>query len=317
MGGKLFCAAALLAMGVLAGCPKDDGRKRRLSKKLYWLGRDYYRRAVKAQKAEAKKKFLDEAFVHLKKAAKNDKRNYQARNLLGYIYLHKADRELGTIEVGQCLRGADAREGHRAADFLSKLAKKEFAGVVEVEPKCTSAWLGLVNVAMHFKNYEKAVKLGRKVIDTLLAGGIKSECSSPGDKAVAWANIGWANFHRGKLVKASKSLRQALFLAPKFYLAHYWLGRVYYAQQRYEEAVKELLFTVRSFGLPQAAHQYLGLAQLKQGRNKAARAAFRRCVQLASRSCTAQECKRYLKVMLGGGQPATRKTTGKDTDGER
>jgi tetratricopeptide (TPR) repeat protein len=283
-----------------------------LSKKLYWLGRNYYRRAAKAKESGAKSKFLDEAFVNLKKSVKNNKKNYKARTLLGYIYLQKADQELGMAEVSQCLRGDDGKESRSAADTLSKRAREQFEAAVEAEPKCTSSWLGLVNVAMHFNEYEKAIKLGRKVIDTLLAGGIKADCSSAGDKAVAWANMGWAHFHKRRLVRASKNLRQALFLAPKFCLAHYWLGRVLYAQGKHEEAARELEYTARTFGLPQAAHQYLGLAKLKLGEKQSARAAFRRCVRLAPNSCTAEECKRYLRVMVRG--ESTEAETGKDVE---
>lgn len=279
------------------GCPSGAGKNKSLSKKLYWLGQDYYERSTKAKSAAAKEKFLEESLVQLRKSVKNDSGNFLARNLLGYIYLQKADQELGMSEVAQCLKGENARESRANAEKLFKMAEENFAAVVSLEPKCTSSLLGLANVAMFFKQYEKAIKHARNVINTLLEGGVKTSCSSPGDKAVAWANIGWAHFHLGSKIKASKNLRQALFLAPKFYLAHYWLGRILYSEKRYEDALKEFEMTVREFGLPQAAHQYLGLARLKLGRKSEARSAFLRCVKLAPKSCTAEECRRYLAVM--------------------
>ena len=291
----LLVGAALMML--VSGCPTGTKRNPRLSKKLYWLGRNYYERAAKAKTAPAKSKFLEEALVQLKKSVKHDKKNYLSRNLLGYLYLQKADQELGITEVGQCLRGEEGKENRKNAELLFRKAREHFQAVVKLEPKCTNSLLGLTNVAMYFKEYEKAIGYARKVINTLLEGGVKASCSSPGDKAVAWANIGWAHFNLGSKVRASKNLRQALFLAPKFYLAHYWLGRVLYAQSRYEEALKEFEMTVKEFGLPQSAHQYLGLTKLKMGRKQGARRAFLLCVKVAPNSCTAKECRRYLKVM--------------------
>ncbi len=294
---EIFGAAVFLVSLMSGGCPSSRTINPRLSRNLYHLGQDYYERAVKAKTPAEKDRFLEESLVQLRNSVKHDPQNYLARNLLGYLYLQRADQELGMSEVSQCLRGEDAEETRANAVKLFKMAEEQFRGVVDIEPKCTNSWLGLTNTAMFFNSYELAIKHARKVINTLIEGGVESACSSPGDQAVAWANIGWAHFQMGDKIRASKNLRQAIFLAPKFYLAHYWMGRVHYSENRYEDAFKEFEMTAREFGLPQAVHQYLGLTKLKLGRKEGARKAFLRCVELAPRSCTAEECHRYLKIM--------------------
>lgn len=303
--GKAMDAAATsivlaVCLIIVSGCPNGSNRNPRLSQKLYWLGQDYYNRAVKSRNKTEKDNFVRESMTHLERAVKRDGSNYLARNLLGYLLLHRADEELGMIQVAQCLKGEDATQAKKDADIVFRKAEAQFRKTVKLEPRCTNAWLGLANISMHFGDYSNAIKHARKVINTLLTGTVKTGCSSPGDKAVAWGNIGWAFFFLGDLVKASKNLRQAIFLQPKFYLGHYWLGRVHYARGEHEEALKALSLVVQQFGLPQAAHQYLGLVLLKLGRRQEAESSFRRCVKLAERSCTAEECRQYLKMIKLG-----------------
>jgi len=284
------------------GC-SETTTNARFSKKLYWLGQDYYSKALKAKTQAERNKFLDEALANLKRAVKQNPKNYLARNLLGYLYLNRADRELGLVEVAQCVKGPDSSENRRSADQLFHMAEKQFRSVTRIERRCTNAWLGLVSVSMHFEQYDKAIALARKVIDLMVTEPVKPSCSSPGDKAVAWANMGWAKFRKRKVQTALKDLKQALFLAPKLYLARYWLGRVWYSLGHYAEAVRELRITVRRFGLPQAAFQYLGLAYLRIGRKADALAAMQGCLKLAPASCAAQECHRYVKLMTGKKSP--------------
>ncbi len=303
MVSKVVYVRALVLVGIavssLAACPSNDGHKRRLSEKLYWLGRDYYGKAVQARNEAAREKFFDEALTNLKKAVRANEKNFLARNLLGYLYLQRADRELGMVEVAQCLRGEDGREGRRRADLLFNLAGKQFRLVTKAEPGCTNSWLGRINVAMHFERYAEAAALCKKVLDQMSSSSPKPSCSSQGDRAVAWANLGWARFKLGKAAQAETSLKRALFLAPKLFLARYWLGRVLFARKRYAEAVEELSRTTREFGLPQAAFEYLGLSYARLGRKAEAAKALERCIRLAPRSCAAEECRKYRRLMVG------------------
>ncbi len=281
------------------GCREDQVRRKRLSEKLFWLGRDYYGKAINARSQAAQEKFLEEAFSNLRKAIRADQKNYLARNMLGFLYLQRADRELGMVQVAQCLKGVDGREGRKRADSLFEMAKKEFKKVTSVSSTCTNSWLGRVSVAMHFEQYAEAVRLCRKVLDIMSSSSPKPSCSSQGDRAVAWANLGWARFKLGETAQAENALKRALFLAPKLYLARYWLGRVLFARKRYAEAAKELSRTTKEFGLPQAAFEYLGLSLARQGRKKEAAEALAACIQVAPRSCAADECRKYQKLMVG------------------
>ncbi|MCD6499896.1 MAG: tetratricopeptide repeat protein [Deltaproteobacteria bacterium] len=286
----------------VAGC-SDGTTNVRYSKKLYWLGQDYYSKALKAKTQAERTKFLDEALSNLKRAVHQNPKNYLARNLLGYLYLNRADLELGLVEVAQCIKGPDSTESRHSADQLFHMAKEQFVAVTHIERRCTNAWLGLVSISMHFERYDEAIALSRKVIDLMVTEPVKTSCSSQGDKAVAWANMGWATFRKRKPQTALKNLKQALFLAPKLYLARYWLGRVWYNLGHYAEAVRELRRTTRRFGLPQAAFQYLGLAYLRIGRKADALVAMQQCLKLAPASCAAQECRRYVKLMTGKKSP--------------
>ncbi len=298
MMGRALHTSGLLALATLTlgGCPTRQ-RRPRLSMKLYWLGQDYYAKATKARDPGKRQNFLLEAFVNVKKAVKADQTNYRAQNLLGYLYLQKADQEQGLLEVAQCLQGPAAQESRHRVDELFHLAQTAFRRALAGHRVCTSARLGLVNVMLHFKEYEDAAKACQAIVEALTTGRVDPSCSNKADKAVALGNLGWAYYNLRRYVLAERSLRQALTLAPKFYLARYWLGRLLYERGRHKAALVELERTVKEFGLPQVAWRYYGLALAKLGRLEEARRALGRCVEFAPRSCAAQDCRRYLRLL--------------------
>ncbi len=294
---KARMASLMVFAGLFVGACPTRQRRPRLSMKLYWLGQDYYTKAMKTREPGKRQNFLLEAFVNLKKAVKADPANYRAHNLLGYLYLQKADQEMGLVEVAQCLEGEAALDGKKRADELFQLARRSFDKALAGHRACTNAKLGLVSVMLHFKKYEAAIRACKDIVEALTTGRADPSCSSKADKAVALGNMGWAYYNLRRYVLAERALRQALTLTPKFYLARYWLGRLLYDRARHEEAVAELGRTVKEFGLPQMAWRYYGLALAKLGRQDEARRALGRCVEFAPRSCTARECRRYLRLL--------------------
>ena len=301
---SIWVLCVLPILGVWTACPSKQ-RNPRLSKKLYWLGQDYYVKAMKQRNLAKRDSFMDEAFENTKKAVRADPGNYKAWNLLGYLYLYKADQELGLVEVAQCLPEGEGQDARARADALFRLAEKAFHAALRKHRYCTNPMLGVVSVLLHFKKYEEAVRRCKQVVEILSSGRADPTCSNHGDKAVALGNMGWAYYNLRRYVLAERSLRQALVLAPKFYLGRYWLGRLLYETGRTKEAVEQLRRTVTEFGLPQAAWQYYGLALAKAGRSDEARKAFRRCVDFAPRSCAAKECRRYLKLLSSPGGRAS------------
>ena len=106
----------------------------------------------------------------------------------------------------------------------------------------------------------------------------------------------------GKLLRAAKNPKQAVFSERRFCPGHYWLGRVEFAQKKYASAAKNfgkaLECCVKEKLAPiQAALLYQGMALVRIGQQQQALAAFEKCVKQAPRSCVAVRCGKTLKTV--------------------
>lgn len=270
---------SLLLALALGGCASQAARNVSLSQAHFRLGADYFaKRAPQAAKSE------------LLRAVHYDDENQEAHYLLGVLFLAEGIHALDYAERGRCLRGPAATEQRQAADEAFLLARKYLARSVALarreERTDSEALNALANVELHFKRYAEAIRLCSEALDNVLFAG----------QHLALANRAWAEFERGDLPHAARDLRQALFHRAAFCLGHFRLGRVYYAQQRWSEAIEELQIAAGDPTCPiQDASFYLGLAYAKQGHLDQAREQFAQCVTRDPKSCISFACRRHAR----------------------
>lgn len=113
----------------------------------------------------------------------------------------------------------------------------------------------------------------------------------------AWTGIGLANSHKQDYPAAEHSYRKAMALNPRYYLAPFHLGELYYSQDRPAEALDMFSLTVElAPGFPDG-HYWQGLVYMKMKDPDKAKQSFMEVVRLAPQSETARLANNYLKMI--------------------
>jgi Tfp pilus assembly protein PilF len=277
---------------VVPGCPTAPVRNPALASTQLKLGQDYFNRALGADTAETRERYLMVALSELRKAVKADDENREAQFLLGLLYLYKGQKVIEDTELLQCVTGAEASEFHRETTKWMRLSQRHFQRVMALRKDRDSATaLNLSTLYLHFKDYAKAESFARRALEDI---GYPTP-------HLARNNIGRAQFEQGHFLRALKNLKHAVFSQRRFCPGFYWLGRVEWALNKYQEAIeafKKSLECCREEKVApiQEAQLYLGLAYLKIGQHANATPALEQCVKLAPKSCVARQCAMNLKT---------------------
>lgn len=284
---------------VLGGCPSRPVRNPKASATRYKLGHDYFRRALKAKSEAERSRFVNVSLLELQRSVKADDQNHHAHFLLGLLYLYKGKKTLDDAEILQCATGDARREFVADADKLMRLAQKHLKRAYDLRGgKDSRIALNLSTVALHFRRFEQAERYARVALSNIAY-------NTP---HLARGNIGRSQFERGKLHKALKNLKQAVFSESRFCAGHYWLGRVLFALKKYVPAARRfgqaLSCCDREHIAPiQEARLYRGLSLMRSGEAKQALVALQECVKQAPRSCVAARCKLSLRAVAGSSRP--------------
>lgn len=289
---SLWALGAALYLIGLPGCPTAPVRNPALAGTQLKLGQDYFSRALAAGSGETRERYLMVALAELRKAVKADDENREAQFLLGLLYLYKGQKVIEETELLQCVTGGEGSEFRRETDQWMRLSLKHFQRVMVLRKDRDSATaLNLSTVYLHFKEYAKAESFARRALEDIAY-------PTP---HLARNNIGRAQFEQGHFLRALKNLKHAVFSQRRFCPGYYWLGRVEWALNKYQEAIeafkKSLECCQEEKVAPiQEAQLYLGLAYLKVGQHANATPALEQCVKLAPRSCVARQCAMNLKT---------------------
>ncbi len=166
------------------------------------------------------------------------------------------------------------------------LAELHFKNAVELsdEPKYYNN-LGALYLSM--ERYDDAINAFQFAADNLLF-----------DRAeLAWTGIGLAYSQKQDYLAAQKAYEKAMQLNPRYYMAPFRLGELYYNQDRPVEALD--MFT-RCINLAPGfvdGHYWQGLVYMKMKDTEKAEAAFFEVVRLAPQSETARLAGNYLKII--------------------
>lgn len=241
------------------------------SYKRYLLGADYFHKGL-----------VPPALAELLKSVELDPDNADAHNLLGLVFLRKAEEAEGLATRNQCLQGEELRLERQEMEENFKKAQAQFEKAISLRTDFSDARNNLAVVLLHFGRYDDAIALEEKALANITYH----------DPYVAYGNLGQAYLAKHEHARAAQALKQALFEQPKFCVGRYRLAKVYYEMRDYERAATEVDQVVGDAACPiQEAFQLAGLVALRRDDRPTAQKMFAACVQLAPQSCLAAECK--------------------------
>jgi type IV pilus assembly protein PilF len=266
--------ATLLAL-VGCGCGATTVRSDpEASEKRYLLGADYFAKGA-----------VRPALEELLKAVELNPQNAEAHNLLGIVFLRQAADAEEMTERANCVKGEEARLSLTEREGSWKKAEEQFRLATTLRPQFSEAWNNLAVVQIQFRSWDEAIASSSQALANIVYA----------EPWAAQGNLGWAYFHKKEFARATKELRTALYANPKFCVGRYRLAKVMAEQSDLEGALSELAVLTADRACPiQEAFHLLGMLSLRRGatedRPRAAEA-FRRCVELAPRSCLASQCR--------------------------
>jgi type IV pilus assembly protein PilF len=243
----------------------------------YQLGVEYF----KARRMEA-------AVEELQKALAADPQNADAHHMLGIISLRQGHDYLQQGETAACLTGKDGESVHEDASRKFKEAEGYFRKAVALQPEFPMAWNNLAATELLLGDFPGAVHAAEQAIKD----------STYTEPEVARANLGWAHLQMKDTQKAWKELHEAVARAPKFCVGRYRLAKVYLERTDLEQAQENIDAVVNDERCPiQEAFLLGGLVHQRRRNRERARGLFQRCADMAPRSCTAAECRRYASLI--------------------
>ena len=268
------CLALLLDPGC-ASRPKRDSEQSQIR---YQIAAGNFRE----QRVEA-------AIEELQKALQADPENADAYNMLGIIALRQGHDYVAQLESASCLKGKDAELVRTEAQVKFKEATKNLHRAVELRPEFPEAWNNLSVAELQLQSWDAAIEAAQNAIKD----------AAYGTPEMARANLGWAYYQKKDIQSAWKELHEAVSRAPGFCVARYRLAKIYVDRGEIDQAADVLAPVIADVKrCPIQEAQLLGgLLNERKREPAAARELFQRCVDMAPRSCVADECRRYAQLI--------------------
>ncbi|MFN0253798.1 MAG: tetratricopeptide repeat protein [Kofleriaceae bacterium] len=258
----------------LSGCASCTKTEADIEKSQKWLD---------IAKDSLSKRQLEAAESEVNKALAFNNANDEAYNIRGLVSMVRAYETTRILEVDACLTGVDAEATRVDLDKQLKKADDDFATAIKTTPDYGEAWSNRGVVHILLEDYGRASELLTKALEYPVRLV---------DPAVTRAGLGWSLFHQQKYVEAAKELRSVMQFKPKWCIATYRLGRVYFAREEWEKAAEsfETASDDPSCG-SQEASLYLMKTRMQQGLVSDARNARDACLKISPQSCIAAQCR--------------------------
>ena len=267
-----------LALTLDSGCATRPKRDPEQSQIRYQLAAGYFRDL----RAEA-------ALEELDKALQADPQNADAYNMLGIIALKQGHDYTAQLEILSCLKGKDAELVRGDAQAKFREAATHLRKAVELRPDFPEAWNNLSVAELQLQNWDSALDAARNAL----------KYAAYATPEMARANLGWAYYHKKDIQSAWRELHDAVSRAPGFCVGRYRLAKVYVDRGEIDHASETLapvLADIKRCPI-QEAQLLGGLLSERRRDSVAAKELFQRCVDMAPRSCTADECRRYSQLI--------------------
>ena len=276
--GFLLTMGACMAVLSIPGCATRTKRDPDQSQLRYQLALGYFHN----QRVEP-------AVEELQKAIEADPQNAEAYNLLGLIALKQAYDYEAQAETFSCLKGADADVVRSEENRKLHEAETNFRKAIELRPSYPEAWNSLAVVALLLQSWDQAIE----------AAGNALKEPTYNLPVFARANLGWAYFHKKDLQNAWKELYESVASAPGFCVGRFRLAKVYLERGEIEQAmdaIEPILSDAKRCPI-QEALLLGGLLYERRKNSEKARDLFRACTDMSPRSCVADECRRYARMI--------------------
>jgi Tfp pilus assembly protein PilF len=276
--------SSLLVLGALAAlfvsCAHQERHDPEASAKRLAVGQDYYA-----------KHMVPAALIEIQRALDLDPENPEAHYLMGILKMGQGVEHIELAERAACLHGAKAEAERVDATLKMHEAEGAFQRAIQYRPYYAEAFDGLAVVAIYTKNFDQAVKYEERAQENAVFA----------ENPIARGNLGWAYYGKKDFIRAEKELREAVAKSPEFCVGRYRLGQVLFDQGEFSAAAEQLSTLSQRKCPIQEAYRVLGLAEQRLHAEASAKQAFETCIQLAPKSCLAEECRTYALLLSQGG----------------
>lgn len=167
------------------------------------------------------------------------------------------------------------------------LAEIHFKNAVALSKNNPMYHNNLAALYLSMQRYDDAISSFRKAADNLLFDRPE----------LAWAGIGQAHFKKQDYQAAESAYLKSMELNAQYYMAPYYLGELYYTQDRPEQA---LAMFDRALGLAPGfslGHYWRGLVYMKMKNTAKAKESFLEVLHLSPQGETARLAEDYLKII--------------------
>lgn len=249
-----------------------------------------------AARIEIAKRNPDAAKTHLSHVLAQDGANWEAQMLMAEAFLVAGDYAEALARVNQAQPGTAKAELHllkgKILEFNGRHteARPEYLAALKIDPT----------------RHEARFLYGRLLAHEGAAGPAKAELTqvieATGDAIPeAWLNLGRAQRELGENDEAIKSLAKATSLEPTLQEGFYLEGRIHADRNKHSKAIelfeKATADDVKGEWVP-AAWASLGRAQAKAGQNAAAKASFKKFLEIAPENDPSRgEAERQLRTL--------------------
>jgi len=232
---------------------------------------------------------FSDARIQIDRALTEDPEHADSHYLQGVLLLNEGKSIVDAIEIQQCLQDDAAAQQRVRAETLHREAGDAFERAATAYPEGASGRGRALNsmsvVSLFFHDTDDATSSAERALAEQFYTARYS----------ALSNLGWAQYLGGDTVSATASLRQAVLINPAFCVGHYRLAQIYLDSGLDEHAYEHAKQVTENGQCPiQDAWRIAGVAQMRLGQEPEAVEALQTCVDLAPRSCQAEDCRHLL-----------------------
>lgn len=167
------------------------------------------------------------------------------------------------------------------------LAEKHFLNAIQLSDNNPKYYNNIAALYLSMQRYDDAITSFRKAADNLLFDRPE----------LAWTGIGLANYEKQDYAAAQRAYLKAIELNPRYYLATYRLGELYYNQDQPVEALDMFTRTIALAPGLTEAHYWQGLLYMKVKETDKARQSFHEVIRRDPQSDSAGLATKYLKII--------------------
>lgn len=167
------------------------------------------------------------------------------------------------------------------------LAEKHFKNAIVLSKKDPKYYHNLAALYLSMERYDDAISAFQTAAENLLFDRPE----------MAWTGVGLANFHKQDYAAAQRAYQKAISTNPRYYMAPFRLGELYYNQDRPVEALEMFTRTVQLAPGFADGHYWQGLVFMKMQDPAQAKKSFLEVIRLAPQSDYARLADSYLKII--------------------